>query len=95
LAYVSYGNWLSVKQPFKMQFYRFSSGGSPVDALMGLIFGSAPAAFIVVLLTRNGSGALWQIGILFVIYAALFYFSLSRSARALEKNWEQLRRSLS
>ena len=95
LAYVSYGNWLSVKQPFKMQFYRFSSGGSPVDALMGLIFGSAPAAFIVVLLTRNGSGALWQIGILFPIYAALFYFSLSRSARALEKNWEQLRRSLS
>jgi hypothetical protein len=95
LAYVSYGNWLSVKQPFRMQFYRFSSGGSPVDALMGLIFGSAPAAFIVVLLTRNGSGAGWQIGILFVIYAALFYFSLSRSARALEKNWEQLRRSLS
>jgi len=95
LAYASYGNWLSVKQPFKMQFYRFSSGGSPVDALMGLIFGSAPAFLFVLLLMRNASSALWQIGILFVIYVALFYFSLSRSARALGKHWEQLRRSLS
>ena len=94
LAYVSFGNWLSVRQPFKMQFYRFSSGGSPVDALVGTIFGSIPALAIVILLTRGGSGVVWPIGLLLIIYASLFYFSLSRTARLLENNWEQLRRSL-
>jgi hypothetical protein len=42
LAYLSYGNWLTVYQPFKMQFYRFASGGSPVDALLGIVLGSFP-----------------------------------------------------
>ena len=95
LAYVTFGNAMSVKQPFRMQFYRFSSGGSPVDALMGMIFGSIPALIIVFLSTRGGTGAFWQIGVLFVLYAALFYISLSRAARTLENHWEQLRRSLS
>lgn len=95
LAYVSVGNWMTVKQPFRMQFYRFSSGGSPVDALMGMISGSIPGLIIIFLLTRNGGGAVWQIGVLLIVYAALFYFSLSRSARSLKNNWEELRRSLS
>jgi hypothetical protein len=95
LAYVSFGNWLSVRQPFKMQFYRFSSGGSPVDALVGMLFGSIPAMVIVLLTTRESSAAGFVMGVLLVIYAALFYFSLSRAARVLERNWEQLRGSLS
>jgi hypothetical protein len=95
LAYVSFGYWMTVKQPFKMQFYRFASGGSPVEVLMGMIFGSIPGLVIVFLLTRNGGAAFWEIAILAVVYAALFYFSLSRAARALENNWEELRRSLS
>ena len=101
MAYVSVGNTMSVKQPFKMQFYRFASGGSPVDALMGMIFGSIPALIIVFLLSRAGSEALWAsgavlgIGLLLLIYTALFYFSLARAARALENRWEELRRSLS
>ena len=94
LAYVSFGNWLSVRQPFKMQFYRFSSGGSPVDALVGTIFGSIPALVIIILLMRGGSGVVWPIALLLIVCASLFFFSLSRTARLLEKNWEQLRRSL-
>ena len=101
LAYVSIGNAMSVKQPFKMQFYRFASGGSPVDSLIGMISGSIPALIIVFLLSRAGSEALWASGAIFgialllLIYLAVFYFSLSRAARALENRWEQLRRSLS
>jgi hypothetical protein len=78
-----------------MQFYRFSSGGSPVDALVGMLFGSIPAMVIVLLTTRESSAAGFVMGVLLVIYAALFYFSLSRGARVLERNWEQLRGSLS
>jgi hypothetical protein len=98
LAYVSIGNHMSVKQPFKMQFYRFASGGSPVDALMGMVAGSIPALIIVLLLSRGGSEALWTvlgITLLLLIYLALFYVTLTRAARALENRWEDVRRSLS
>ncbi|MCA1575834.1 MAG: hypothetical protein LC794_00560 [Acidobacteria bacterium] len=100
LAYASIGNTMSVKQPFKMQFYRFASGGSPVDALMGMVSGSIPALIIVFLLTRAGSEALWASGaipgiaLLLLIYLVVFYVSLKRASRALENRWEQLRRSL-
>jgi predicted permease len=97
LAYVSIGNHMSVKQPFKMQFYRFASGGSPVDALMGMVSGSIPALIIVLLLSRAGGEALWAvlgIALLLLIYLALFYVTLTRAARALDNRWEELRRSL-
>jgi hypothetical protein len=92
---------MSVKQPFKMQFYRFASGGSPVDALMGMVSGSIPALIIVFLLSRAGSEALWASGailgiaLLLLIYLAVFYVSLARASRALGNRWEELRRSLS
>jgi hypothetical protein len=50
---------------------------------------------IVLLTTRESSAAGFVMGVLLVIYAALFYFSLSRAARVLENYWQQLRRSLS
>jgi putative effector of murein hydrolase LrgA (UPF0299 family) len=81
-----------------MQFYRFASGGSPVDALMGMVSGSIPALIIVLLLSRAGSEALSAvlgIALLLLIYLALFYVTLTRAARALENRWEELRRSLS
>ncbi|HEU4509541.1 MAG TPA: hypothetical protein VFR78_14950 [Pyrinomonadaceae bacterium] len=95
LAYVSYGNWLSVREPFKMQFYRFASGGSPVDAVMGVIFGSVPVALTVYLVYNEGNGALWKLVLMTVIYLAIFLFSLSRSARLLESHQENIRRALS
>lgn len=73
LAYLSFGNWLSVAQPFKMQFYRFASGGSVVDALMGLIFGSIPAAVTIYLLSREDSGALWKIGAVTIVGLAIYF----------------------
>src|SRR4030095_4861805 len=44
ISYLCYGNWLSVNAPFKMQLYRFASGGSVVDALLGVIIGSLPGS---------------------------------------------------
>jgi hypothetical protein len=95
LAYVSCGNWLSVKQPFRMQFYRFSAGGSPVDALLGVIFGSVPGALTVYLLAREDPGAPWKIGIMVIVYLAVSLFSVSRFGRLLETRREEIRRSLS
>ena len=95
LAYVSYGNWISIKQPFKMLFYRFASGGTLVDAVIGMLFGSVPAAVTVYLAYHEDNGALWKLLLMMLIYLAIFLFSLSRSARLLESQREEIRRALS
>ncbi len=95
LAYATYGNWLSVRQPFKMQFYRFASGGSAVDVLMGMIFCAVPSALTVYWLYQERYGALWKIVLLMLLFLALYLFSLSRSARIFESQHERVRRALS
>lgn len=87
LAYAAIGNWMSVKQPFKMQFYRFASGGSAVDAIMGMIFASMPAALTLFLL--------WKTGILIAIYLPVYLFLLDRAARTLNDQREEIRRAVS
>jgi len=95
LAYVIYGNWMSVRQPFKMHFYRFTSGGSAVDVMMGMIFGSVPAAVAVYLLYHEDDRAFWKIGLMMLMYLALYFYSLFRYARVLEDHRETIRRALS
>jgi len=95
LAYASYGNWMSVRQPFKMQFYRFASGGSAVDDVMGAIFGSVPAAVTVYLVYNDDGAALLKIGVMLLVYVAVFLISLSRFGRLLEARREEIRRALS
>ena len=88
LAYLSWGNWMSVRDPYKMQFYRFSAGGSPADAIMGMLFGSVPGLIMIY------SGALWTIVLLMLVYSALYYLSVTRSGRRFEARREQIRHSL-
>jgi hypothetical protein len=95
LAYATYGNWLSVRQPFKMQFYRFASGGSAVDVLMGMIFCAVPSALTIYWLYHERIGALWKIFLLMLLFLALYLFSLARSARIFESQRELIRRALS
>jgi hypothetical protein len=94
LAYATYGNCLAVKQPFKMQFYRFASGGSSVDALMGMIFGSIPAAALIYVLYRQSFVAASLIALV-LIDILLYVFSLRWAARVLENERELIRRALS
>jgi hypothetical protein len=95
LAYAFCGNWLSVKQPFRMQFYRFASGGSLVDAIIGILVASAPAAFTVYLFAVEEGGMGWKLAGVTLLCLALYLASLSRSARVLEGQQEQIRRALS
>jgi len=86
---------MSVRDPYKMQFFRFSAGGSPTDGIIGMFFGSLPGAIIVVLIYRGDSGLWWKVALLTVAYLALYYFSLTSSARRLEVRQEEIRQSLS
>jgi len=95
LAYMFCGNWFSVKQPFRMQFYRFASGGSLVDMVIGIMIASAPAAFTVYLLAIEDSRIGWKLAGVTLVCLALYLLSLSRSARVIESQHEQIRRALS
>lgn len=95
LAYLFCGNWFSVKQPFRMQFYRFASGGSLVDMVIGIFIASAPAAFAVYLFAIDDGTIGWKLAGVTLVCLALYLFSLSRSARVLETQHEQIRRALS
>ena len=94
LAYVSWGNWMSVRDPYKMQFYRFSAGGSIADALMGLLFGSLPGVIMIYLLHQQNSRASWLILPLAASYLVLYYLSVTRSGRRLEERREHIRNAL-
>lgn len=95
LAYMFCGNWFSVKQPFRMQFYRFASGGSLVDIVIGIMIASAPAAFTVYLLAIEDRTVGWKLTGITLVCVALYLLSLSRSARILDSQHEQIRRVLS
>jgi len=78
LAYMTWGNFLSVSHRFQMQFFRFSSGGSPIDALVGVLFGTAPGAIAILLF----GGKLWWVVIaMLVLYSVFYLLSLSWSGK--------------
>src|SRR6185503_16276610 len=89
LAYLSWGNWMSVRDPYKMQFYRFSAGGAPSKTKIGMLFGSVPGLIMVY------SGTLRTAVLLMLVYSALYYLSLTRSGRRFEQRREDIRQSLS
>jgi hypothetical protein len=71
-----------VSHRFQMQFFRFSSGGSPIDALVGVLFGTAPGAIAILLFGRK----LWWVVIaMLVLYLVLYLLSLSWSGKRFSK----------
>ena len=94
LAYLSYGNWLTVYQPFKIPFYRFASGGSPFDALLGIVVGSLPGIIAVYFLRDENLFGVLKVGIMLALLLFIYLFSLKWSARALERRWDSIRVAL-
>ena len=82
LAYLIWGNTIAVTHRFKMQFYRFSSGGSPIDALAGVIFGSVPGA---IALQVFGGSKWWVALIMLIVYGVLYWCSLTWSGRKVQQ----------
>jgi len=94
LAYLSYGNWLTVYQPFKIPFYRFASGGSPFDALLGIVVGSLPGIIAVYFLRDENLFGVLKVGVMLALLLFIYLFSLKWSARALERRWDSIRVAL-
>lgn len=94
-AYLSFGNWLSVSHPVKMQFFRFASSGAALaDAMAGIVFGSLPGILLIYLLHRQESSAVWQIPIVVLVFAALYCTSVERFGKRFERHRETIANAL-
>ncbi len=90
LAYMTWGNWMAVNHPFKMQFFRLSSGGSPIDALGGVVFGSLPGVVAIWLFRENKPGVVWIIISMLLLYGALYLCSVIWAGRNFERKRERI-----
>jgi hypothetical protein len=82
MAFMTWGNLIAVGHRFRMEFYRFASGGSPIDALAGIFFGCLPGAIAMRL---YGWGYWGVVATIFVVYCLMFWFSLIWSGRKFER----------
>jgi len=95
-AYLTWGNWMSVSHPLKMQFYRFAnSGAALVDEMGGMIFGSLPGILMIYLLHRQGTGAAAGIALVLLLSAASYVVSVTRFGGRLEQKRERIVEALS
>src|SRR5262245_2011350 len=89
LAHLAWGNLASVGAPFKMRFYRFTSGGSPIVAMAGLVVGTTPG-IVIVYPTRSNSELLVAKIISVLSLTTLAYLgSLHFAGRKFERDWQK------
>lgn len=84
-AFTAWGNVSSIKQPYEMQPYRFSSGGSPFDALVGVTFGSAPGLALVIILREESVAASSVATLLTLFCVGLYLYSLAWAGKLFEQ----------
>ncbi len=95
-AYLTWGNWMSVNHPLKMQFYRFAnSGAALVDEMGGIIFGSLPGIVMIYLLQRQWAGAAGGTALILLLAGTLYFVSVTRFGGRLEQKRERIVEALS
>lgn len=94
-AYLTWGNWMSVNHPLKMQFYSFANSSAVlVDAMGGIIFGSLPGIVLIYLWQVSGRGAVWLTALVLLLTVTLYLLSLRRYGGRFEAKREQIAEAL-
>lgn len=94
--YLTWGNWMSVNHPFKMQFFQFSSsGGMVVEEIAGIVFGTVPGILIIFSLRSNEFAAAWKIALILLFSSGLYLLSLSRAGRGFAQKHDKIAAALS
>jgi hypothetical protein len=85
LSHLAWGNLASVAAPFRMEFYRFASGGPPLTAMFGSTIGSGPGVLVIVLLHSESPLAGAMIASILLLVLAIYFVSLQYSGRSFER----------
>jgi len=88
LAFLSWGNWIAVTHIFKMQFFRFASGGPPLDAIGGLAFGSVPGVLMLRLFHERKTTLWFSMILVMLFYGVLYFHSMKVAGRKFERKQE-------
>ncbi len=95
-AYLTWGNWMSVNHPLKMQFFRFAnSGAALVDEMGGIFFGSLPGIALIFLWQSRGTGAVGATALIILFTGGLYFLSVKRFGNRFEQNRERIVTALS
>lgn len=95
LAYMAWGNLVSVTAPFKMRFYQAAFGGSLIVAVIGWTLCSLPGA-VIIYLTRFNQELLAAKLISVLALTTLAYLgSLRFAGRKFERDWQKISYRLS
>jgi len=84
LSHLAWGNLVSVTEPFKMQFYRMASSGSPLTSMAGSTIGSAPGVLVLFLLYSESRWFVAAPPSILLLTLALYLVSLNYSGRCFE-----------
>jgi len=94
-ACMTWGNWMSLSHPMKIQFFRFSSSSASVfDAMAGVVFSISPGILIIYLLHSRYYSVL-NLALIGLLFGSLYFFSLMRFGRRFDRKRETLARVLS
>jgi hypothetical protein len=94
LGFMTWGNWLSVRYPVKLQFYRIASGGPLVEIILALCLANLPAVGGLYLLLSNQTGIVWKMGLIMLLVSALYLVSISWSGKYFERTSDKIRNQL-
>jgi hypothetical protein len=90
LAFLAWGNLISVNNPYKIDSLIFPSGKNFVYDLIGLTFGGLPGIAIIYLIQVNSSNLIIKIVLIVLLAAAVYLGSTRYAGRKIERSWETI-----
>ena len=94
--YLTWGNWMSLNHPVKMQFFQFSnSNGLIVEAIAGLMFGSLPGMIAVYFVQTEGMGSAWKLVAVLLFTLLIYFATLSYFSSRFEQKHDRILSAIS
>jgi hypothetical protein len=90
LAYLAWGNLISVNNPYKIDSLMFPTGKNIVYDLIGLTFGSLPGVAIIYLAQFNSNYLIIKVSSILLLAAALYSGSRRYAGRKIERSWQTI-----
>jgi len=94
LGFMASGNWMSVRYPVRLQYYRMASGGPLGEFIMALVLANLPALICVYALLSDKSHALWKMVLVMFVCVALYLVSINWSGKYFDHQNERIRNVL-